>query len=243
MAKKKSNGPLFVIVTVIGTVLLAMISYFILSALGERSGVEFSPDDFTMRRFDYCRFPVINWTKRGIEYRDVPTESFQVLIDDDWIRASGRTPKRWDLVSASGSTYKISPDCDARFLTEYLTFTNGDGENYIMKWTEDHPTPAKVFWPLIAEMARGSVYLPIPELMEFVLDYEVDNDAEFIADLEQKVADAWYESAKSDQLNGRHERAIERFDTAIKIGGKHPRSEQAKVESQTAVNDGENQTP
>ncbi len=250
MAKKKQNGRLFVIITVVTTVVLLPITYMILSALGERSGVEFSPDDFCMRRFTYCRLPLINWTKRGIEYDDVPSESFQVLIDDDWIRASGRTPKRWHLVRATsgfdGSNHgkHSSTECDARFLTKYLNFTNSDGENYIMKWTDDHPKAAKVFWPLIAEMARDSLYLPIPQVMEFAIDFpKMEKTEQFNSELEQLVADAWFEAAKTDQLNGRHERAIKRFDVAIRIGGEHPAAEKAKVESATVVNNGENQTP
>jgi hypothetical protein len=249
MAKKKQNGPLFVIIAVF-TVLLLVASFFILSAMGERSGVEFSPDDFTMRRFTYCRLPLINWTKRGIEYDAVPTESFQVLIDDDWIRASGRTPKRWHLVRAtsgfdSSTGGKNSPpECDARFLTKYLELTNTDGENYIMKWTDDHPKAAKVFWPLIAELARDNLYLPIPQLMEFAIEFpKMDDTERFNSEFEQLVANAWFEAAKTDQLNGRHERAIKRFDVAIKIGGDHPEAEQLKVKSSTDVYNGDDQTP
>ncbi len=245
--KKKKNGRLFVIITVLATIVIVPIAFMTLSAKGEKAGVEFSPDDFTMRSFNYCRLPLVNWTLRGIERKDVINLSATTLIDDDWVRATGRTPKRWHLVSENGvdfSSYqKASAECDARFLTKYFDFANSDGENIIINWTDDHPKPAKAFWPLIAEMARGSLYLPIPELMEFVLDYEINNNtAVFIADLEQKVADAWYEAAKSDQLNGKHKRAITRFDNAIRISGGHSPSEQAKAVSQ-AANNGEDQSP
>lgn len=249
MAKKKQNGRLFVIITVVATVVLVPVSYMILSAMGERAGVEFSPDDFTMRSFNYCRLPLVGWTKRGIEYRNFPNDSAETLIADDWVRASGRTPKRWHLVSESGSTTassgrKTSVECDARFLTKYFDFVSSEGENYIMKWTDDHPKAGKVFWPLIAELARDDLYLPVPDIMEFALEYpKMDDPDQFNAELKQLVADAWFEAAKSDQLNNRHQSATRRFDVAIRIGGGHLRAQQAKVKSQAAVSDGKDQSP
>jgi len=205
MAKKKQNGRIFVIITVVTTVVLIAVSYFVLPAMGERSGVEFSPDDFTCRRFNYCRLPLLNWTLRGIEYHKFQNDSAKTLIDDDWIRVSGRTPKRWHLVSENGSTHgdgkNSSVECDARFLTKYFDFNDNEDENYIMKWTEDHPQAGKVFWPLIAEMARDSLYLPIPEIMEFAIEYpKIDDPDQFNAELEQLVADAWFENRHDSYL-------------------------------------------
>ena len=246
-SKNKHNGRVFVIVTLLATVVVIPITLMILAAIGEKSGVEFSPDDFTMRSFDYCRLPYINWTHRGIEYKNLPNSSAQILIDDGWVGVNVRTPKRWHLVSESEgqSTFRMSADCDARFLTNYFDFTDSNGDNLIMKWTNDHQKPAKAFWPLIAEMARDRLYLPIPDLMEFVLDYQINDTLteKFVAELEQKVGDAWFEAARSDQLKGNHQRALTRFDNAIRISGTHPQAEQAKAESESAVDRGEDQSP
>ncbi|QEG25275.1 hypothetical protein [Mariniblastus fucicola] len=240
MAKKKQrNGRLFVIITVISTIIIVPLTYAILSAYGEKSGIEFSPDDFSMRRFNYCNFPIVNWTRRGIKYTDVENGTALMLIDDDWIRETGRTPKRWHLVSENGgnfsTTRKISADCDARFLTNYFDLSNNEGEIYVSKWTDDNPDSAKIFWPLIAEMARDDLYLPIPELIEFVLDYpDPDKDDEFPVKLRKRVADAWYQAGLTDQLNGSHEKATARFDMAIATGEGHERAEQAKLDSESA---------
>jgi len=239
MAKKKTQtGRLLLIIALIATAFVAVISFFILSAIGAKSGVEFSPDDFTMRRFDYCNLPIINWTRRGIKYVDVPDSTAETLIADGWIRKTGRVEKRWHLVSESGgwsSSFKIPTDCDARFLTDYFDYTNSDGENSVNKWNNDNPISAKEYWPLIADMARQDLYLPIPGLMEFILEYpEPDKDSEFLAELSKRVADAWYQGGMTDQLNGRHERAIERFDLALSKDSDHPLAEAAKATSEAA---------
>lgn len=227
------------IITLIGTIVSLGIGFLILSAYGERSGVEFSPDDFSMRKFDYCNLPLINWTRRGIKYSDAPNGNAATLIADDWIRVTGRTPKRWHLVSETGGQLfpsgRMPSDCDARFLTEYFDTNNNSGENWIMNWTNDNPKSAKRYWPLIAEMARDELYLPIPGLMEFVLDYpNSDKDENFEAALLKRVSEAWYQAGITDQRNGSHQRAVKRFEMAISKDESHPEALQAKSISESA---------
>lgn len=244
MAKKKqSNRRIYTIITLITLIIVLPILYLIFVAYGEKSGVEFSPDDFSFRSFDYCKFPLVNYTRRGIKYSvftDASSANAEILIKDDWIRDNGRIPKRWHLISETGgwhffSSGRISTDCDARFLTDYFHLTNDDGKTLIMKWTDDNPKSAKIYWPLIAEMARHDLYLPIPGLMEFVLGYpEPDKQDGFEAALLKRVSEAWYEAGITDQLENSHQRAIERFDIAMTIGDGHPKAQQAKETSESA---------
>jgi hypothetical protein len=235
--KKKQSGRTFVIVTVVVSLVVLPILFMLLSAWGEKSGVEFSPDDFSMRSFDYCRLPLIGWTRRGIKYKDVDNATAKMLIDDDWIRATGRNQKRWHLVSESIpaliSQNKIPAACDARFLTEYFDLSNKDGIVLVTHWTDENPDSAKLFWPMVAEMARDSLYLPMPELMQFVLNYPTpDKDESFETKLTLRVGDIWYQAAITDQLKGQHERAISRFDMAIAKNPDHADAAEAKKLSQ-----------
>lgn len=239
-SKKKQKGSVFVIVTVALAAIGLTISFLILSAMGEKTGIEFSPDDFSMRRFNYCRIPLINWTRRGIDYENVDCPTGQNLIADDWIRVTGRIPKRWHLVSESVgySTSRLPEECDARFLTKYFEFTNSDGENHIMKWTDANPKSAKVLWPEVAELARDALYLPIPALFEFAIDHsKADNDDKFIDELNLQLSKAWMAAAKTDQLTGRHKRAVSRFEKALEIVGDDAEIESAKLESINALGD------
>jgi hypothetical protein len=240
MAKKKQkNGRLLFIISAISTVTVLLVGYMILVAYGEKSGVEFSPDDFSMRKFNYCRLPLINWTKRGIEYTDVENATAESLIQDDWIRETGRKPKRWHLVSESGGFFrdsgKLPAECDARFLTSYFDLSNEDGETLVIKWTDENPKSAKMVWPLIADMARGNLYLLIPDIFEFVLDRpEADKDENFASEFRVRVSESWYQAGLTDQLKGEHDRAIERFNTALAVNEDHPSAEQARLKSEAA---------
>lgn len=238
MAKKKQrNGQLFTVILIVSIVVALPITYWILAAYGEKSGVEFSPDDFSMRSFDYCNLPYVNWTHRGIKYQKMSNAMADTLLADDWIRATGRTPKRWHLVSESGGAFssKTSAACDARFLTNYFDQISSEGENQVSKWTDENPESAKIFWPIIADMARDDLYLPIPQLMEFVLKYKEPDVADmFQPELEDLVAEAWYQAGITDQLNGNHKRAIKRFDAAVESCGEHYLASKAKKESESA---------
>lgn len=215
------------------------ILFMVLSAWGEKSGVEFSPDDFSMRSFDYCRLPLIGWTRRGIKYKDVDNATAEMLISDDWIRATGRNPKRWHLVSESIpaliSQNRAPAACDARFLTTYFDLTDKDGNVQVVHWTDENPESAKIFWPIIAEMARDSLYLPIPELIQFVVNYpKPDKDETFEDKLNERVGEIWYQAGMTDQLKGQHERAIERFDMAIAKNPAHIEAAEAKKQSESS---------
>jgi len=238
--KKKQSGRMFVIITVIAAIVVIPIMFMILSAYGEKSGVEFSPDDFTMREFNYCRLPLVNWTRRGIKYSAVDNSTAKTLIDDDWIRVTGRTEKRWHLVSESRPVFtadeKIPAACDARFLTSYFDLSNKDGETRVIKWTDENPKSAKVFWPMIADLARDSVYLPMPELLEFVLRYpNPDKDDDFEDILNKRVSEIWYQAGMSNQIKDQHKRAIKRFDMAIASDSGHALASEAKELSEAAA--------
>ena len=157
-------------------ILIGIPSVLVLGAIwfswGMRSGVEFSPDDFTRRSFSYNKDPLFGFVFVGREYVTRTTDLETELISDGWIKPLIRTKKQWHLVSDSRSNSElVSSDCDARFLTNYLDRTNSDFENIWTVWNRDHPKLAKVFWPVVAEMARDEMYLLLPDLMQFADNY------------------------------------------------------------------------
>ncbi len=238
--KKKQKGRLYVILLLIASIIIIPSTFQIMSIYGEKSGVEFSPDDFTFRRFDYCKLPWVNWTRRGIKYTIIDNGTASMLTSDDWIRPNGRTPQRWHLVSeknGSWSTDSFSKDCDARFLTSYFDKTNSVGVNRVVDWTDQNPVSAKVFWPLIADLARENAYLQIPEVMEFALNFpKPDGSDSFEFELGNRVSEAWYQSGLTSQLKERHERAIRHFDNAVANGvSGHTLASEARKKSLAAA--------
>lgn len=239
--KKKQKGRWFVIIVVLTTVIVVPLTYLFLVAWGEKSGTEFSPDDFSFRQFDYCRLPFFGWTHRGIKHTVSENDFASTLIDDDWIRPSGRSPKRWHLVNEHSSSFisvsQHSIDCDAHFLTDYFDMVDKEGLNRVANWNDTQPKSAKVLWPLIAEMARGNLYLQVPKVMEFALEYsQPDKSKSFKLELTNQISEAWYQAGLTDQANDRHKQAIERFDQAIALGENgHRLAETAKSKSLAAA--------
>ena len=159
--------------TLVGLCLVTPVVLLVLFTLGFKFGEEFSPDDFTRRTFSYNRLPLIKWTIIKKLY-EPSTTPFEVdLIADGWITAVNAQPKKWHLISDAGS--QLPQDCDARFLTGYLDLADADGHSFWARWNDQNPLVAKIFWPKIAQMARESRYLEIPDLMRIAMSLENDD--------------------------------------------------------------------
>jgi len=164
------------------------------------SGREFSPDDFTARRFSYRRSPLSGTlrSKRKIETQELNCDS---IIAEGHLKVVSSTPKQWDLYSENMQfSNKLSRDFDARFLTHFL---NHNSE----QWTISYPEKAALLWPEVATMARAGLYLYLPEVMTVAIpDQYVDGGdrtlEEFKSDIQKKFAEAYRLAAKVAQANG-----------------------------------------
>ena len=164
------------------------------------SGNEFSPDDFTARRFYYRRSPLSGTlrSKRINKASDLQCDS---IVADGHIAVVNSTPKQWDLYSENMQfSNKLSEDFDARFLTHFLNYNSE-------QWTVSYPEKAALLWPEVATMAREGLYLYLPEilLVAFPDHYADDGDRtieEFKSDIQTKFADAYRLAAKVAKANG-----------------------------------------
>jgi hypothetical protein len=236
--EKKSGGAIFVITLMLTAVILVPIALFVIDARSVRSGVEFSPDDFTSRRFKYSSFPIFGSNSRGIKYFDNTATAAKILIADGWVKPVSSTPKVWHLVSENNTDNngRLPAACDARFLTSYFDRTNNESQFIVIQWSEKHPKMAKAFWPLIAELARNEMYLAIPELFDFAMKYQGTDASTFNDLFKSRVADAYVELGKIDQHNDRHDRAIFRFKRAIEIDDNNAEARNAMQGSIGKVN-------
>ncbi len=154
------------------------------------TGVEFSPDSFTLREFSYWRSPFTGSvrSKRFLTPVDPKCDS---LITLNLIPASGTTNPRWDLVSESLQTSKIlSGDFDARFLTIFLNHTTD-------QWNRNNVEKAEILWPEVATLARERLYLQLPTLFHFAIDSPEEwSNEEFEEQLKRELAKAWFSGAQ-----------------------------------------------
>ena len=153
------------------------------------SGVEFSPDSFTQRRFTYWRSPFTGAirSKRILKTIDSDCDSIVAL---NLIPAKGTTNQRWDLVSESLQTSDVlSADFDARFLTQYLDYSTD-------QWNSTNVEKAEILWPEIALLVRERLYLQLPSLFHFAINSpdELSNE-EFELLLNDKLGEAWLQAA------------------------------------------------
>ncbi len=207
------------VLLVAGLFLLAAVPIGMMMVLmyGSVSGNEFSPDDFTRRHFEYQRIPWLDWTISGIEYTDVTPELEQSLTISGLINKSkptGSKQKTWHLYHDSG--VPDSHGCDARFLTTYLDFSDWDSSTatstpFWLKWNEQFPLSATIFWPMIADLARNEMYLIIPNVMRFALNTTNDEPERFQSKLNELTRASWITSGELDLQLGNYQRATERL--------------------------------
>ena len=162
--------------------ILAFIAHLFIG--GVVDGEEFSPDDFSRRKFSYNVMPVFNICLWGIRYSDVTPVFEQTLfadglLDSDSAKAwkKGKA-KKWHLVSDSASNPE-SRDFDAQLLVRFLDIRNSEHESVWAKWNEDHPELAKMLWPVVADMARNNLYVELTDIMAQALSVSDENEDEF----------------------------------------------------------------
>lgn len=191
----------------------------ILYGIGQTSGTEFSPDDFSRRNFYYNQTPYFDWVITGKTYSDATRPFDQSLVIDGFVVpvVNVNKSRTWHLVSDSGSSESfMSAGCDARFLTSFLDLTDDEGEDYWLGWNERHPNAAKIFWPRVAELARNEMYLKIPDIMQFAMEYESDDAKLFSRELDALVSQSYLELGQIDLELKRFERAESRIQLSIR---------------------------
>jgi tetratricopeptide (TPR) repeat protein len=215
MAQQRSSLRFYLLTGLACLAALLMLGYVIGRVTGSHVGEEFSAEDFTSRRFSYEVFPVTGWVMRGIEYDNTTPEVCELIVADKLIIPSGKPP-RWDLI---GNPFSQQPgsDCDARLLVDYLNLKDSDSRSVFVKWNEDFPKCAKVFWPVVAQLARDEMYLAAPDIMEFARRIKEDNVDSFELELNKLTATTYLEFGVLDQQMENHDRAIDRLSHAINL--------------------------
>ncbi len=218
MANKSFSFKTWFLWVAVVLLMVTPVGLFVFFFSGLVVGEEFSPDDFTRRRFSYNVVPLINYTFQGIEYADTTPVLEKTLVSDGLILTppgSVGTQKKWHLVSDFKTPVNVSDDFDAGILCQYLDLTNPGGENVWVVWNSKHPQLAVTFWPIVQDLARHQVYWAIPPIMRRALSLEQPNDALFSDYLVDATASAYIQAAQECQNREDHLRAVELFTLSI----------------------------
>ena len=220
MKKASFSIRAWLLISLLLLVLLAPIGLALFFYSGNVAGEEFSPDDFTRRRFSYNVVPWFNYTVRGIEYSDTTTVLEKTLVSDGLIspfKKTGNSKRRWDLIYDTKTPVTMSNDFDAVVLCQYLDLCNSDGENVWLAWNSNHPKLAKKFWPVIQKLAQNDIYWSIPPLMRQALAVKKEGCEVFANNLNRVAANSYIEVAGECQNQGNHQQAVELFSLAIEL--------------------------
>jgi hypothetical protein len=206
---------------IIGIAISIVVVFFALLVWASASyhqGVEFSPDDFSSRSFEYYQDPMTGFIFRGRTY-SATYDNHPDLVTDKLISPRNISPKTWHLISEKSSwTRSISHDCDARFLYVSLNQLTEDQTGFWEDWNSNYADHAKILWPLIAEMARDDLYLTLCKVMDAAAEKSATaNLDDFEAELNQMVADAYLEQGIIDLGMDRAIRAKYRLEKSHKI--------------------------
>lgn len=213
-----------IIVIIIALVVLfgLPIGCTIVSSQGRYSGEEFSPDDFSRRTFTYNVDPYFGRVWSGKKYNDSSTRLDRQLTALKFIKPRIKKVKTWHLIqerSGFDTPNQIVPEeCDARFLTKYLDLLDEGADNFWTVWNTDYPLLAPIFWPVVADLARDEMYLRIPEVMEFAMNWtEASKTKEFKQSLDRMVGEIYLDLGKIDLAQSRKVRAKYRLTKAIAL--------------------------
>lgn len=123
-------------------------------------GLEFSPNTFSHRQFNYYRIP---FTKARLTATTLQTTNSTASADVLKHLPSLPNGVVWHLARATQYREEFYP---AKVLYDSLSERNADGKDYWGAWSKSNPQRAAVLWPLIQQTAYHELYFAIPAMLE-----------------------------------------------------------------------------
>ena len=213
--RKSRTYSLLARMAIIAILSVPVLLYFGLG--GYMTGEEFSPDDFSRRRFSYNQMPFFKINLWGIGYEDSTPVFAQTLLNDGLL-GPGTAParKNWDLIGDSW-TNQLSPDLDASLLCKVLDIKDHTNNSVWTDFNDEHPKLAAKFWPIIANMARSGLYIEASELMLLGVGLQEADRESYLSEVKQTSTMAFNRLAEEKFADGDHASAVEIFDLSIEI--------------------------
>lgn len=206
-----ANWALGLGLTALGVLFVVMITLM----FGRVSGEEFAPADFRRRSFHYYELPVVSVQVWPLKRFDIETELHDELVKKKLLPPT-EAEERWDLVRGYRGDTTVEKG-DAAFLCDYLDLRDYQGKRVWLDWTTDHPQLAKIFWPVIHQLALQELYVFMPDLFEFALQAKEAEADKFQPALDALLAAKYYDFGLAQQKGQRHALAVELLTEAVKL--------------------------
>lgn len=207
-----------VVIAVAALGVFALVATVSVLLFGEVAGVEFSPDTFARRRFQYYELPLLRYRIGGVYHEDItgPLEK-RLRGDEQLLPPSQRQGQRWDLVGMSrgGTIYED----DAQIVCRYFNTDDGTGPRWL-RWNRQHPELAKILWPAVAQACRADLYIFVPRLLATAerlttATSQPPGEEEFQRAIDAAMASQYLMLAEAKQQLEAHEEAIELYSAVL----------------------------
>lgn len=160
-------------VTAISSFFLIVVLLMLIRIQGRVEGTEFAPTHFQQRHFSFFEIPLLRLQITPIRRTAQTPATANYLRLHSLVKTSAGAPSSWHLVSISRGLTGETPAA-ADLLTSQLDLET-EGTEYWRSWSVDHPQRAKVFWPIVQELALRELYILLPQLFELAqLDLSAD---------------------------------------------------------------------
>ncbi len=180
---------------------------------GQVEGIEFSPNEFRYRNFQYVQIPWIRVQVWPIVRSDSsPGLSDYLHGEKQILPTSISQPGRWDLVRISRNGRVGRGDAD--LLYRALARRDESGSFFWLKWTQSNESSARRLWPEVQRLAERELYFLIPELMELATS-QADPERLPVV-LDDHLARVLELHASTQQELGNARNALELLDEALR---------------------------
>lgn len=227
------KGVVYALWSILGLLAVTLLVFLLTLWFGGVHGTEFSPQTFERRSYSFYELPVIGIQVTAIRHDDLSGTAETFLTSNKYVAvppAGG--PQDWHIIVGSRGT-KMFRKGDASILMQYLDSRDAGDYHRWVKWSEDNPKLAKVFWPAVQRLAGHDLYIFIPDL--FLLAKQHSDAVKLQAAIDKLVAEKLLFLARRLQGRAEHAEAVKVLDEAAKLDPANKEIVKARETSKAAA--------
>jgi hypothetical protein len=213
--------------------LAAILAVFMLTiTMGAVHGTEFCPQTFERRSYSCYELPLIGIQVTAMRREDLSTVAETFITNSKYIPPLPTGGQQdWHIIFGSHGP-RLHRRGDASILMQYLDAQDGKTMHRWVKWSEDHPPLAKVFWPAVQQLSVHELYVFLPELFELT---KLHNDPVALqAALNKEIVKRLLFLARRQQDRADHAAALKVLAEAIAIDPTNQELQRAQSTSRAA---------
>jgi hypothetical protein len=219
--------------SVLGGLALVMFVAMLTITLGAVHGTEFCPQTFERRSYSCYELPLVGVQVTAMRREDLSTVAESFLTSNKYIPPLPKGGRQdWHIIFGSRGT-KLYRRGDASILMQYLDAQDAKTMHRWVKWSEDHPQLAKVFWPAVQTLSIHELYVFVPELFELTKQH--NDPAALQGALNKEVIARLLFLARRLQAAGDHAAALAVLGDALAIDPANQELQRAQNTSRAAV--------